>query len=97
MLNFIVYTSDYSGTNINKDMADIRKASVRNNSVNKITGVLFHHQGRFLQAIEGEKQALEKLMLKIQTDVRHENIEVLIDSEILERSYHNWSLGTFNL
>ena len=62
-----------------------------------ITGLLFHHNGKFLQIIEGEKTSLEKLMSSIEKDSRHTNIQRIIDEKISSRGYAEWNMDSFNL
>lgn len=61
------------------------------------TGVLFFHEGMFLQVLEGEAQHLRQLMENIGKDTRHSEVEVLIDEPISQRSFGAWNMDSFEL
>lgn len=88
-MHLIVYTSKYTGLEeeIDSVLNNICLLSKRNNFKHDITGVLFYHNKRFLQIIEGNIDPLEKLMTILEHDARHKNIERLIDSSIPKRSF----------
>lgn len=98
-MHAILYISDYVGKEIELDnvLLDICTKAKRNNPNYGITGVLFHHNGNFLQLIEGEKDELERLMSKVKKDSRHSNITRLIDEEVEGRGFADWNMDTFNL
>ena len=95
----IVYTSELSKPDVDidtalKDIVEIAK--VKNTEAN-ITGLLFYHNSRFLQFIEGSKDELEKLMLRISADSRHTNIVRIVDEPVYVRSFSGWAMDSFNL
>ena len=98
-IHLLVYTSEYTGSDeqIDADIADILAAARRNNVRNGITGVLFHHNRRFLQFIEGPKHSINLLLEKIGKDPRHSSVELLFDEIISERGFGDWSMDSFNL
>lgn len=98
-MHIIVYTSQYTkgSTCINEELIKITKSAKKNNPGLNITGVLFYHNRRFLQVIEGEKASLEALMAVLEKDQRHTHIERIIDEPIEERSYSDWNMDSFNL
>ena len=98
-MHAIVYVSEYtkSDESINQDLNDITKIAKETNPTLDITGLLFYHNRKFLQIIEGEKESLEKLMVSIEKDPRHRNIERLIDEKAIRRSYKDWNMDSFNL
>ena len=98
-MHAIVYVSEYtkSDESINQDLNDITKIAKETNPTLSITGLLFYHNRKFLQIIEGEKDSLEKLMVSIEKDPRHRNIERIIDEKAIRRSYEDWNMDSFNL
>ena len=98
-MHAIVYVSEYtkSDESINQDLNDITKIAKETNPTLSITGLLFYHNRKFLQIIEGEKDSLEKLMVSIEKDPRHRNIERIIDEKAIRRSYEDWNMDAFNL
>ena len=53
-----------------------RQASSRN-FAEEITGVLLHRNGHFLHVIEGPKEYVENLYLRVIADDRHKNLHLL--------------------
>lgn len=62
------------------------------NQLNDITGVLCSGEGIFLQVLEGERSAVNKLYANICPDPRHTEIELLHYEEIEERIFFLWSM-----
>lgn len=94
----ICYISKYTGSdNITDVLADIRKTSKENNQEAMITGVLFFHEGQFLQVIEGDEVHLRDLMGRIKKDARHSDVDILIDTAVEKRGFSHWNMDTFIL
>jgi len=68
-----------------------------NNRRTGITGVLLHSAGRFAQCIEGEKEAIDTLYLRISGDVRHRDVVKLQEVMIPARCFAQWSMGCVDL
>ncbi len=98
-MHFIVYTSEYIGKeeDINAVLDDIVRTSKVNNHENGITGLLFYHNQRFIQVLEGEQDALEGLMSILEKDNRHRNIQRIIDQQIKKRGFVDWNMDSLNL
>jgi len=98
-MHLIIYTSKYVGRaeDINDVLADIVIRSETNNLEFGITGLLFYHNGRFIQVLEGERDSLEGLMSILEKDDRHENIQRIIDESIKKRAFQEWSMDSLNL
>jgi hypothetical protein len=98
-MHFIVYTSEYTGRKEDIDLVldDIVKTSKINNPTHGITGLLFYHNQRFIQVLEGERDALEELMSIIEQDNRHKNIERILDQPIKKRGFTDWNMDSCNL
>ena len=98
-MHLIVYTSQYvpGEDDINQVLIDIVEKSKVNNPLLEITGLLFYHNNRFVQVIEGERESLGKLMSILEKDSRHKNIEILIDKEIQKRGFEKWNMDSLNL
>jgi hypothetical protein len=94
-----MYTSEYCGDHrdMPKDFTSILTSSRKNNPVRDITGILFYDQGKFIQIIEGEKQELDKLMDILNSDLRHKNIQVLIDAAVPHRELKDWNMEAFDI
>ena len=98
-MHFIVYTSEYIGKeeDINPVLDDIVKKSKIHNPEYGITGLLFYHNQRFIQVLEGERDALEGLMSILEKDNRHRNIQRIIDQQIKKRGFNDWNMDSLNL
>lgn len=98
-MHLIIYISDHTGpaADIAQHLDDICRTAKARNPELMITGLLFYHEGNFLQAIEGEKTNLEALMANLESDPRHKNITRIVDTEIGARSFSDWNMDTFNL
>ena len=63
------------------------------NSKCRITGWLVYGSGIFFQWLEGEREAVKRLMTSIAADTRHSTIVVLSESEeIRERLFGDWDM-----
>jgi len=98
-MHLIIYTSKYVGRveDIDDVLADIVRRSKINNLEFGITGLLFYHNGRFIQVLEGERDSLEGLMSILEKDDRHENIQRILDQTIKKRAFKEWSMDSLNL
>lgn len=73
-------------------LAEILGASMQNNRRDGVTGVLMRHDGRFLQAIEGRRADVDRLMDRLRLDPRHENIRLLSDQNVSGRLFPEWPM-----
>jgi hypothetical protein len=67
------------------------------NKKHNVTGMLLYKDGGFMQAIEGEEDDIEQLLLNIMKDMKHAGLIVLLREPIRERSFSTWSMGFKNL
>lgn len=63
------------------------------NQANDLTGVLIYEDGNFLQTLEGPAKEIDLVFEKILSSQKHYNIQVILDANITERSFPNWSMG----
>ncbi|MEB0136818.1 BLUF domain-containing protein [Actimicrobium sp. CCC2.4] len=67
------------------------------NQANGISGVLLHHDGLFLQLMEGDPEAIDALFKKIMVDRRHEGVLILVDSlRDRPRMFPDWKMGFYH-
>ena len=81
-----------AGSNL-LSVAEILGVSERNNRRDRLTGVLLAHDGWFLQALEGSRTDIDRLMTRLHKDPRHTDIRMLGFETIKERSFAEWSMG----
>jgi hypothetical protein len=68
-----------------------------NNEAAGVTGLLLYRDGNFIQAIEGEREAVTALHRKIATDPRHHGLITMYTREVEAREFAQWSMGFRNL
>ena len=87
MLHRVIYASEAVGATgaSTLSIAQILGVSDRNNRRDRVSGCLMFHQGHILQALEGERADLDRLMRRIIADPRHTGVRILFDMPIPER------------
>ena len=81
-----------AGSNL-LSVAEILGVSERNNRRDRLTGELLAHDGWFLQALEGTRTDIERLLTRLRNDPRHTDIRMLGFDPIDDRSFSEWSMG----
>ena len=77
-------------------LSDIVRVASKHNPELQITGIISYREGQYLQVLEGPSAEVNKLMTKIGSDPRHEDIWVFLDKSVTERSFSNWGVSVFN-
>lgn len=88
----LIYASDAREGLGYRDFLDIMDKAAATNRDRSITGILCHSGGKFLQALEGERSAVNALYRSICTDPRHANCELLGVEDIDTRDFAEWSM-----
>lgn len=88
MLHRVIYASEAVGATgaSTLSIAQILGVSDRNNRRDRVSGCLMIHQGHILQALEGERADLDRLMRRIIADRCHTGLRILSDMPVAERS-----------
>lgn len=63
------------------------------NATAGVTGVLVIDDGHVLQVLEGPRDALTALFVRISADDRHRNVQLISVSDLDVRSFPDWALG----
>ncbi len=60
-----------------------------------LTGMLLHSDadGSFFQVLEGETEAIDRLLSKLRADQRHSHLTIIIREPILQRDFADWTMG----
>jgi hypothetical protein len=74
-------------------LADILRASRRNNFTCHVTGLLIVGGKRFLQVLEGPEDAVQTTFDRINHDPRHYALVQLAREAIAERQFPGWAMG----
>lgn len=80
-----------------KLLAGILDQSRRNNLRGGITGLLIHANGVFVQALEGGREEVSRLLARLMRDNRHVDVTLLDFAEVTERGFANWTMGQVDL
>ena len=76
-LHRLVYASSASGPLFADKLDRILFHARHTNARNGVTGILLFQEGRFLQVLEGTREALLGLVDRIRRDKRHQNLTIL--------------------
>ena len=87
MLHRVIYASEAVGATgaTTLSIAQILGVSERNNRRDHLTSCVMFHQGHILQAIEGGRADLDRLIRRLLEDRRHSGLRILIDTPITAR------------
>ena len=97
MLVRLLYASRPAEQSANSFVDDILKSCRENNPQHGITGVLCFSEQAFLQLIEGDRVAINRVYGQIVQDQRHTDVSLLHYEEINERIFGSWTMGQANL
>jgi len=94
VLERLVYVSTAANRHdLTGQAAMIADQSATRNHENGIGGALVAHDGHFVQALEGERPALDRLLKRLEDDPRHYDL-VLVDRwRVDERLFEGWALA----
>lgn len=89
----LIYVSASTGILPDDDIAAFLSAARDRNKSRDLTGIIVHHEGSFLQVIEGEGQMVTSLFEMIRKDPRHESVTLLSRKSIPHREFGDWSMA----
>jgi transcriptional regulator with XRE-family HTH domain len=73
-------------------LEDIRQTASIHNTEAGVTGVLLARGGRFLQVLEGGREAVRRIYGAISTDPRHGALQMVQFRQVSSRQFGDWSL-----
>ncbi|WP_158437921.1 BLUF domain-containing protein [Naasia lichenicola] len=88
-----VYVSTATVPFSDEDLVELLSDARATNAELGVTGLLLHHDGQFMQALEGPEPAVRSLLKTIADDPRHKSVWVLWESPIEDRTFGDWSMG----
>ena len=77
---------------VDPGIARILAKSRKNNARLDVVGGLLFGEGYFLQCLEGDLRTVQNLYSKIESDQRHRDVTVLLQSSISTRTFGAWSM-----
>lgn len=87
MLHRVIYASEAVGVTgaSTLSIAQILGVSERNNRRDDLTSCVMFHDGHILQAIEGARADVDRLVRRLLADPRHAGLRILSDAPIPRR------------
>ncbi|KMS57543.1 blue-light sensor BLUF [Sphingobium cupriresistens LL01] len=89
----IMYISTVVGTVTSQQCAAMAQMSAINNRRNDVTGLLLFNSRRFLQVLEGPKDAVDRIFTRIHADPRHRAVVKLREGPIDAREFGEWAMA----
>ncbi len=89
----ILYTSRQTGPISEAELQAMMAASRERNRADGISGMLLADDQSFLQLLEGEAAAVKRTYERIERHPWHTGIEVLLEEDVAERLFADWSMG----
>jgi hypothetical protein len=93
----LLYVSRTVGPQTTTVTASILAKAQAHNAAEGIRGVLCQGQGLYLQVLEGERGAVNRLYLRIVADPRHEDVQMLRFEDIAQPRFAAWSMALVDL
>jgi hypothetical protein len=93
----LLYVSRAVGPQTSTVTASILATARAHNAASGIGGVLCQGHGLYLQVLEGERGAVNRLYLKIAADPRHKDVTILLLEEIPQPRFSGWSMALVDL
>ncbi len=87
------YISSVAHPMSTEQLVELLQQCLTNNQRDGITGMLVYGNDTFLQTLEGEEQAVDRVYAKILQDPRHSKVKSLARRTIEARQYADWSMG----
>ena len=89
----LVYVSTAASLVSIDEIDAILEASRRNNERSGVTGLLLYNGRRFLQALEGNQDAVERTYSRIKADPRHKSLAIVMSRDVDLRMFGDWSMA----
>lgn len=89
----LVYTSYAVNPFSEAELVGLLKQSRAFNKEHGITGMLLYIQGKFMQVLEGKKDAVIELYENIRKDSRHRRVTTIVEGNSPDRIFKDWSMG----
>ena len=89
----LTYVSSATDLLSTEELVDLLAQSRAANERRGITGMLLYRDGNILQCLEGPEDAVRSAYDVISRDPRHRGVLVLVEEQVAERSFADWSMG----
>lgn len=78
-----------------EDLENILETGKSKNFVKNISGCLVHHNGYFVQILEGAREDVLEIFENIKNDNRHHTIQLLWDNDVASRLFEDWNMAFY--
>ncbi|MDT0234913.1 BLUF domain-containing protein, partial [Curtobacterium sp. BRB10] len=89
----LVYTSTQTRPITDSELAQILAVGREKNTALGVTGILAHKGDNCLGILEGDDDVVHARFEQVRIDPRHTNVRVLLDEEVQERTFPDWSMA----
>jgi hypothetical protein len=89
----LVYVSIATETMTDTALLELLTQARHNNISLDITGLLLYRDHFFIQALEGEEDAVTALFEHVKQDARHYNVLCVYQAAIDQRQFPQWTMG----
>ncbi len=93
MMISLAYFSSATAPMTSADLNAMIERARRNNTEKGVTGMLCHHDGSFLQFLEGPENAVDETFARIRRDSRHRQVLEVHRRPIDHRAFADWSMA----
>ena len=97
MITSILYVSSATSLFPEAALAALLRRCREKNARQEITGMLLHKNGNFMQVLEGPEAMVRQALKTICADPRHFGIMKLLDREVPQREFAEWTMAFRNL
>jgi hypothetical protein len=94
-LHRLVYISRQTpevASDLDFEIGRIVSKSIANNRIDNLTGMLLAVQGCFLQALEGQEEAVRRAYIRITADPRHVELKLISAGSAESRLFGEWNM-----
>ena len=88
----VVYVSTSSNDLTDEDVAALAVDASQRNDALDLTGLMAFNGINFIQALEGDGDAIDRIYAAIQRDRRHHGVITLIEEPCGERLFPDWRM-----
>ena len=92
-MHSLVYVSSATELFDRAELDEILAESRRNNEAAGVTGMLLYKDGNLMQVLEGDEPAVRDTYDRIARDQRHRGLMVLLEEEVTERDFDEWTMA----
>ncbi len=90
---YLIYSCFRPDSSTEYEIQSILETSKENNAKQNITGILLYSETKFVQYLEGDKDKLEALYLKIKADKRQTGAMKLVQKPLDRRLFPSWAMA----